>query len=575
MAIAYGVAVLAALIVSLTVAPALAVLLLAGESGERRESPILRRLRGWYAGTLSGFLRRIKPAALTAGLAIVAIALVVGVAVIPRSGDTALPTFRQRELLIHWDGAPATGRQEMNRVTSRAAAELREIPGVRNVGAHVGRAILSDERGSREHRRDLGIHGSSTNYDTTLAAIEETVAGYPGLERAVTTYASDRVDEVLGHTERDVAVRVYGQDLDVLQAKAEEVRASISGVTGVSAPTIEAPVMEPTVEIEVDLDAAATYGLKAGDIRRDATALLSGIEVGNLFEDQKVFEVVVWGQPELRSNLTNVQNLLIESPTRGTVRLGDVADVRVAPSPAVINREGVMRYVDVTADVAGRDVGSVVADVQSRVAAVPFEIEYHAEVASPALVRQDDQFRLLAVIGATILLALLLLQAAFGAWRLAFLVLLAVPAAVIGGALATFATGSLFTIGALAGLITVIAITIRQAVTMVDRYRRLERAEDHSHGPELVVAGAQSRLGPVLITALGTAAFALPFVAMGDVAGFEVMRPMAIFVLGGLISSTFLLLFILPSIYLRSGPSPASETEDLLSEPPAFEPTPA
>jgi CzcA family heavy metal efflux pump len=574
MAIAYGVAIIAAFIVSLTVAPALAVLLLAGENGERRESPILKRVRGWYDGSLSGFLGRIKGGALTAGLAIVAVAMAVAFVAIP-NGDSGLPTFRQRELLINWDGAPGTGRTEMNRVASRAAAELRAIDGVSNVGAHVGRAILSDERGNVNTAEIWVTMAPSADYDRTLAAIEEVVAGYPGLERAVSTYASERIDEVLGETDRDIAVRVYGHELETLHAKADEIRTAIAEVPGINAPAVNATVMEPTVQIEVDLDAAARYQIKSGDVRRAATSLLSGIEVGNLFEEQKVFEVVVWGKPELRQNLSDVEDLLIETPNEGLVRLGDVADVRVGPTPTTITREGVMRYVDVTADVAGRDVGSVVADVQNRVAAVPFEIEYHAEVTSAALERQDSQLRLGAVIAAAVLLALLLLQAAFGSWRLAFLVLLAVPVALAGGALATFITGDLHTIGALAGLITVIAITIRQAVTLVGRYRRMERVEGGEHGTELVVAGAQSRLGPVLITAFGTAAFALPFVVMGDVAGLEVMRPMAIFVLGGLVTSTLLVLFILPSIYLRSGPSPVSETDTLLSEPPAFEPTPA
>jgi Cu/Ag efflux pump CusA len=457
----------------------------------------------------------------------------------------------------------------------RAAAELRAIDGVTNVGAHVGRAVLSDERGNVNRAQIWVTMSPTADYDRTLAAIEDVVAGYPGLERAVSTYASERIDEVLGETARDVAVRVYGHELSVLHQKAEAVRSAIADVPGVSGPTVHATVMEPTVEIEVDLDAAARYQIKAGDVRRAATSLLSGIEVGNLFEDQKVFEVVVWGKPELRQNISDVENLLIETPNDGLVPLGDVADVRVGPSPTAITREGVMRYLDVTADVAGRDVGSVVADIQDRVAAVPFVLEYHAEVSSAALERQDAQLRLLAVIGAALILALLLLQAAFGSWRLAFLVLLAVPVALAGGALATFMTGDLHTIGALAGLITVVAITIRQAVTLVDRYRRLERVEGGAHGPELVTAGAQSRLGPVLITAFGTAAFALPFVVMGDVAGLEVMRPMAIFVLGGLVTSTFLVLFILPSIYLRSGPSPVSEADTLMSEPPAFEPTPA
>jgi Cu/Ag efflux pump CusA len=225
----------------------------------------------------------------------------------------------------------------------------------------------------------------------------------------------------------------------------------------------------------------------------------------------------------------------------------------------------------VSADIRGRDAGSVVADVRSAVAGVPFDIEYHAEVASAAVDRQDAQLRLLAVAAGVAILILLILQAAFGAWRLAFFVLLAMPAAAAGGVLLALAAGQLFTMGALAGFLLVIAITIRHAVALIDRFRRLEEAG--STGPEVALAGVQEALVPIVTTVLGTAVFALPFIVLGDVAGLEIMRPMAIFVVGGLISAALLILFVVPSIYLLSGPSPESETETLLSEPPAFEPT--
>ena len=236
-----------------------------------------------------------------------------------------------------------------------------------------------------------------------------------------------------------------------------------------------------------------------------------------------------------------------------------------------------MRYVDVTADVVGRDVGAVLADVKSGIASIPFAIEYHAEVSSAALVQQESQMRLIAVLIGTVLLAFLLLQAAFGAWRLAFLVLLAVPAAAIGGVVATLMTGDLFSIGALAGLITVVAITVRHAVALVDRCQRLERAGGAEHADRSSPSLGPSRdWGPILITALGTAAFALPFIVLGDIAGLEVMRPMAVFVLGGLVIVD-LGGPLHPPDASTCGPvpSPASETESLLSEPPAFEPTPA
>ena len=569
----YAIAVVVSLLVALTVAPALAVLILAHGSGVRRESPLLRRARAAYQSSLTSLLRRVRPTMLTAGAIVVGVAVVASLAVASGTADSALPTFRQRDLLINWNGAPGASREAMARTVARAGAELRAVPGVRNVGGHVGRAILSDEAASVDRAEIWVSMESSADYDATLSAIESVVAGYPGLDRAVTTYTSDRIDEVLGATGRDVAVRIYGQDLAVLEARAEEVGMVMSQVDGIAAPAAELPIMEPTLEIEVDLDAAARYGVKAGDVRRAATSLLSGIEVGNLFEDQKVFEVVVWGTPELRHSVDSVQDLMIETPSDGLVRLADVASVRIQPSPSVIDREGVMRYVDVSADVAGRDIGAVVLDLKTRLADVPFALEYHAEIHSPALERQDAQNRLLAVVAGVAILVLLLLQAAFGSWRLAAFVLLALPAATLGGALTTLLTGDLVSMGALAGLITVAAITVRHATTLVQRYRQLEATAAAEDRVSLAMRGAQERLAPTLVTALGTAAFALPFIVMGDVAGLEIMRPMAVFILGSLISSTVLLLFVLPSIYLRSGPSPASETETLLTEPPAFEPT--
>jgi len=570
---AYAVAVLVSLIVSVTVGPALAVLILRTAPGERRESPVLRRIRRGYASAMGWFVGRIRPGVVMLATLVVGAAIVLGLAIAPAGTDGPLPTFRQRDVLIHWDGAPGIGHPEMNRIVSRAAAELRTVPGVRNVGAHVGRAIMSDERASVNTGEIWVSMDPAADYDATLDGIQATVDGYPGLARSVTTYPTDRVTEVFGQDEPDVAVRIYGQDMSTLQAKAGEVRSAIAEVLGVDEATVATPVIEPTVQIQVDLDKAAAVNLKAGDIRRAATSLLSGIQVGNLFEEQKVFEVVVWGTPEHRESLSSIQDLLIETPSAGLIRLGDVADVSVAPIPSVIAREGVMRYLDVTAQIAGRDPNAVVNDVRSAVASLTFDAEYHAEIASAAVEGRDAQLRLLAVTAGVVILILLILQAAFGAWRLALFVLLAMPAAAAGGVLATLATGHLFTMGALAGFLLVIAITIRHSIALIDRFRRLEEAG--SAGVELALAGVQERLVPIVTTVLATAVFALPFIVLGDVAGLEIMRPMAIFVVGGLISAALLILFVVPSIYLLSGPSPESETESLLSEPPAFEPTAA
>jgi Cu/Ag efflux pump CusA len=214
------------------------------------------------------------------------------------------------------------------------------------------------------------------------------------------------------------------------------------------------------------------------------------------------------------------------------------------------------------------DIGAAVRDVQ-------FPLEYHAEVFSPTAEREAAGARLLAVLLGTAILMFLLLQAAFGSWRLAFLVFITLPAALVGGVLAGWAGGDLVSLGSLAGMFTVLAISVRTGVSLIDHYRTLERSQGAAFGPSMILRGAQERLGATLMTAFGTALAVLPFVVIGDVAGLEIVRPMAIFVLGGLITSTLITLFVLPNLYLRSGPSPEADTETLLTERSTLEPSAA
>ena len=574
LAIAYGVAVLASMVVALTAAPALAVLLLSRGSAERRESPILSRIRGRYVAALSSLLHRSRPGMLTGGVAVLGVAALVGALMVPHAGfAAALPSFKTQDLLIHWDGAAGTSRPEMVRIVGRATLELRTIPGVQNVDGHVGRAILSDAITDVNSGEIWLTIDASADYDQTIAAIRNTVDGYPGLSKAIVTYPEERINEVLSGSEHDAVVRIYGHELSILRDRAEEIRQAVARVTGVVDASVLAPVEEAALEVVVDLEAADAFGLKAGDVRRAATTLLSGIEVGLLFEEQKVFEVVVWGKPELRASISSVENLMIETSAGDLVRLGEVADVRIAPTPSVITREGVRRIMEVGANVSGRDLGSVLRDIDAAVGAIEFPLEYHAEVFSEAADRQAAQITLLAVLAGVAVMVFLLLQAVVASWRLAAAVFVTLPAAIAGGILAGLAGGELVSIGTLAGLFAVLAISVRTSISLIDHFQQLERTGRHGVGLQLVLAGAHDRLGPTLMTVFATAVGVLPFVVLGEVAGLEVVRPMAIFVLGGLITSTLLTLFIVPDFYMHSGPSPQADTESLLTEQPALEPT--
>jgi Cu/Ag efflux pump CusA len=486
----------------------------------------------------------------------VAVVAIFAVSMAPQIGRAGVPAFEDRDLLIRWDGPPGTSHTEMSRIVAQASTELRGVDGVRNVGAHVGRAITSDQVvGINSGEIWLAID-ESADYHATLTAVTDVVDGYPGLRRGVGTYPSERVEQILATGSEDVAVRVFGQDLDVMRAKAAEIGALMSGIEGLSDVAIEPQVDEPTIEIEVDLAAAAERGLKPGDVRRVAAALLSGIEVGSLFEDQKVFEVVVWGIPEIRQSLSGVEGLLIATPEGDLVRLDEVANVRVAPSPQMIRRDAVARAIDIGATISGRDPGSVVADLRSAIATVEFPLESHAEVLGFTEDRQAAQAVLLSVLLAAVIGIFLLLQAAFGSWRLAALAFVVLPAAVSGGVVAALATGQAGSLGTLIGLLAVFGLAVRNSVMLIHHYRAIAREAASDPGSGLALQGARERFGPTVTSALVTAAALLPFAVLGGRAGLEIVNPMALVIVGGLISSTLINLFILPAIFLHFGQRP-------------------
>ena len=364
LAFSYAVAVVVSMVVALTITPALSALLLSGERNGP-DAPVVRWLHRGYDRFSGRVLHSARPAyCIFAGL------VLVGIVTLPflDRGGSLVPPLRDTTLLVKWDGAPGTSIAEMDRISARASRELRALPGVRDVGAHVGRAVLGDRVVGASSGELWVAVKDSADYDQTVASIRQVVAGYPGVDHSVTSYPTERINEILHKPKRDVTVRVYGADLAVLRAKANEVKRAITKVDGVANPRIQLPDEEPTFRVEVKLDATQRAGVKPGDVRRASAALLSGIDVGALFQDQKVFDVMVWGNPSTRANLSNIRALPIDTPSGDTVRLGDVADVRAAPTESVIQHEDVSRFVDIGADVNGRVTADVAGDIRQRIA---------------------------------------------------------------------------------------------------------------------------------------------------------------------------------------------------------------
>ena len=302
-------------------------------------------------------------------------------------------------------------------------------------------------------------------------------------------------------------------------------------------------------------------------MRRAAATLVAGEEVGDIHIANRTYDVQVWSTPETRHSLTSIRDLPIDTPSGGHVALGDVADVRVAPTPNVIKREHLKRRIDVGANVHGRDLGSVVADVERALQKVDFPLEYHPELLGEYAERQAVQNRMLAFAAAAAIGIFFLLQAAFGtwssSWRLASIAFLTLPSALVGGVLAAYLTGGVISLGSLVGFLTVLGIAARNGILLINHYQHLEEHEGEPFGPELVLRGARERLAPILMTAITTGLALVPLVVAGSIPGHEIEHPMAIVILGGLVTSTLLNLFVVPSLYLRFGSRSNSPAEEL------------
>jgi Cu/Ag efflux pump CusA len=342
-------------------------------------------------------------------------------------------------------------------------------------------------------------------------------------------------------------VRVYGQDLAVLRTTAEQVRQAMQTVEGVLTPTVASPATEPSIQIQVDLAAAQRVGLRPGDVRRDASTLISGLTVGSLYEEQAIFDVVLWGGPPTRDSVDSLQSLLIDTPSGTRIRLGDVAQVRLSAEPNVITHDAVSRSLDVTAEVRGRSAADVSRDVTDQLRRMDYPYESRAEVVGDAVARAENRQWILLGSLVVAALAYLLLQAATSSWRGAAVLMLTVPFAAAGGLLASRLTGGDVNGGVLAALLAVVALALRQALLLVSRAQTLRGA--HGAAPEAMREAVREKAPPVIAAVLATAAVFLPAAVMGGGAGLELLHPFAVSLLAGLVTALVVVLFLVPSLY--------------------------
>jgi CzcA family heavy metal efflux pump len=561
LATAYGLAVLASMLVALTVTPALGLMLMSGARLGRKDPPLMRVLKRGYLAVLTPVLGGGRAGARTwratkwAFPVVVATAIVGGLVVYPHLGEDLFPTFKEPDFLMHFVTKPGTSVGDQARMVSSLQKQVLAVPGVTDAGSHIGVAIPGEEVNGVNFSETWVSLSPSANYDATLARLRAIADSYPGAFSDVQTYLHERIDEVLTNgTTENVAVYVYGSDFGKLQGIAGSLSASLRKIPGLV--DVQPAPLEyvPEAEVTVNVAAAQKYGLTPGDVRRFAAVEMASEPVSTITWNGQIINVAAWTTPATRDSVGDLEKLPVDTPSGGRVPLGALATIKIAPTPSQISRENSVRFTEVDANVApGQNLGAVAAAVRKVMAAQRLPAGYSLSLRGEAAERQQAQGRLLWYGLAALIVLLLLLQVAFRSWRLAWLLMLTLPMALVGGVLAAWGVLGTITLGALVGFFTVLGIAARNGILMIAHFRHLEQEEGVPFGRDLVLRGAAERLAPILMTALATALALAPLVVNGNRPGQEIEYPMAVVILGGLTTSTLLNLFILPVLYLAFG----------------------
>jgi Cu/Ag efflux pump CusA len=557
MALSYVLAVLASMVVASTFAPAMGMLLFDRVRSRRHATGLVSRINAGYERVVSRAL--VLP---RGGIACVCLLGLLGWFAVPFVSQPAPPRLKDRNLVVQWAGPTGASLPEMNRITARAIGYLRSLTSVSDVSATLGRAVGADQIVDTNSGQIYVAVKPGADYDSAVSAVRAIVQSIPGMHASVSTYEGDVEAGVFSPASNDVSVRVYGENYGELRTLATQIQTLMSHVGGLGRPALVLPAQEPNIEVVLNDAQAHAAGVLPGDARRQASTLVSGLTVGHFFEQQAVFDVVVIGVPPIRGSVSQIRRLLIDTSGGGHVRLGSIANVTVHPDPIDVEHQALSRFIDVSAPVRSGSIGTAQASIRHVLSRLSFPLDYHAEIVGGTPENPTSHAAFLSYVFAAALGILLLLQAAFGSWRLAAMFLLAVPVALVGGLLVAVLTGQARSLGADGGLLAVLALALRQGMLQISAIRRAHAEDGGPLTASLLLRAVSDRLGLSLTSTLVIAAGLLPFVVMGDVAGNEITHAAADVILGGLVTATLLSQVLIPALYLALGP-----TEPITVEP--------
>jgi CzcA family heavy metal efflux pump len=567
----YALAVLASLAVALTVTPALSLLLLP-RAGGALEPPLLRWLQAGYERLIRRLDREF--ALLTAVLVLM---LAASGWALSRFGGEFLPELRENHLIVHMQGIPGTSLPQSLTAGAAVTRDLREEPAVRGVCQLAGRTELGEDTWGVEYSElevPLRPGGAEDIEDVQRSIRDRLRTRFPGFAFNVFTFLSECIHDSLFGSIAPVAVKVYGDDLAAVDRAGRDIAAALAEVPGSENARAEAQTGQPELVIRVRPRDAARYGLRSAQILDAVHAAYQGAEVGQTYDRNRVIDLVVILDPAFRNDPEKVADLWISVPggnappetdtkpvpangsladEAGRVQLKRVADVFLSDGRFLITHEGGLRLQTVTCGVRGRDPESFVADARRRVRQLRLPEGVSVVFTGEHEAKQAAQRELLVLGSAAGVGILLLLWLSFGSLRLLGMVLLNLPFALVGGIAAVYVMGGVLNVGSMVGFVTLFGITMRNGIMMASHWQHLREEEGMAWGADLVFRGARERLAPVLMTALVTGLGLLPIALGSGEAGREIEGPMALVILGGLVTSTALNLLVLPVLYHRFG----------------------
>jgi CzcA family heavy metal efflux pump len=543
---AYLVAIFASLVVALTVTPAMCAYLLPRmKSLAQGDSPIARGLKRAYAPMLRGALAR--PGAVVAGAVTL---LAVSIALVPFLGRTFLPEFNEGALTVGAITLPGTSLEESDKLGRRVEQVLLSFPEVVSTARRTGRAELDEHaQDASAAEIDVRLELGARPKDEFLAELRAKLTTVPGVICTIGGPIAHRIDHMLSGTRASIAIKVFGDDLTVLRATAERIKATMAKVPGVVDLSIEQQVDVPQLAITFDRDAIARYGLNAGALAEIIETAYAGDKVTRVLAEQRTYDAIVRYRDESRADLEAIRNTVVDTPSGAKLPLRMLASIRDDVGPSTITHENGQRKVVVSANVSGRDLGGVIGDIRRGV-------EREVKLPEGTYVVYGGQFeseraatRTISLLGAAVIAGIfLLLFLSFRSLRNALLVMVNLPLALIGGVFAVTLGGGVLSVASLVGFITLFGIATRNGIMTISHYEHLRTVEGAPFD-EAVLRGSIERLLPVLMTALCAGLALIPLVIAGGDAGNELQAPMGIVILGGLLSSTALNMIVVPALY--------------------------